>query len=322
MKKIAITGANGFVGSSLTKKLMSDGFSVICLVRPQSDTRLLPDDAVIKKVDYNDEDQVIKALSGCRLLIHNAAITRGRNWEDFLKFNVDLTGKMVEIAHKISLEKFIFISSQAASGPAESAAKPVKETDICQPISQYGKSKLLAENIVINSKIPYTIIRPVSVFGAGDKDFLNYFKLIKKHLAFLAGFKPKYLNMIHIDDLIELIELTVNNSESENEVFFASSYSLTTKGLALSIKKIMKRSALLIPIPHLLLDVIAFLADLYSEITQRTALLNKQKVKEMKQRYWLVDNTKSQKILGFEPSDDIMNKLQKTYEWYVKEGAI
>ncbi|MCK4696101.1 MAG: NAD-dependent epimerase/dehydratase family protein, partial [Candidatus Cloacimonetes bacterium] len=148
MEKIIITGANGFIGSFLTKKLLENDFEVTSLVRYGSNIDLLPENSNIVFIDYDDEKKVQNVFQNKEILIHCAALTRALNWDFYKKINIDLTAKLVDSFNSTqSLKQFIFLSSQAAAGPSIEG-EPLSENDVEHPISLYGKSKLEAENII------------------------------------------------------------------------------------------------------------------------------------------------------------------------------
>lgn len=319
MKKIAITGANGFVGSHLVRQLASE-YDVICLVRKGSNLDLLPEGANILRIDYNKLDSISKVLSKCDILIHAAALTRAKNWQTFQKINIDLTQKLLELSG--NLQQFIFISSQAVAGPALNKAKPLRETDDCNPISMYGRSKLLAEEIIRNeAEIPFTIIRPVSVFGPGDKDFLQYFKMIKKRIAPQIGFTAKCYNFIYVEDLVELIKRTILNEKAFNEIFFAASSSnYSMSQFIKSIESAMHRKALHPRIPHVVLYPVAAVAEFLNRFSSRPPLINREKIKEFQQKNWIVNPEKAKKLLAFEVKSDLTAQMKETYNWYREKG--
>ena len=322
MEKILISGANGFIGSMLSGKL-SQKYDVTCLVRKNADTSLIPYRCHIFKVDYSDTQTLQEIFDKSDVFIHCAAATRAKNWEQIKKINVALTRQMIDATNKSSqMKQFIFLSSQAASGYSKPNI-PKTEDDVCNPISLYGKSKLAAENTIKqHCKIPYTIIRPASVYGEGDKDFLQYFKLIKKHLAFFTGFDSFNISLIYVKSLINLIDLTILNKMSYNEIFFASDGIYTLSEFVKNLEEITKIKAIKIKIPLFILDIIAFFAQILSIFHKRPLLLNKEKVKEIKIRWWIVSNEKAKEILRFEPSDNILNNLSNTYNWYKKNDRI
>ncbi len=324
MHKMIITGSNGFVGSALTNNL-KENYKVTCLVRHGSNVNLLPENIEIEYIDYDNTEAIAELLNGQDILIHAAALTRAKSWQQFKQVNIDLTEKLIEIYNKTSsLKQFIFISSQAATGPAPNKRTPKLESDECHPVTMYGKSKFLAENLIKEkAEKPWTIIRPVSVFGPGDKDFLQYFRLIKKHLAMFIGFRQKYYNFIFVEDLVEMISKTINNENAYNETFFAGGTDvLSMRQFVNDIENVMNTRALHLHIPQFLLYPIAVVSEILTVFSHRPPIVNREKIKEFKQDNWIVNNDKAKKILDFETSENILDKLKITYRWYKDEGWI
>lgn len=323
MKKIVITGANGFVGSALAIKLLKSGYEVTCLVRTGSNVDLIDNKLNICYIDYNHLEEVKPLLKNQDILIHVAALTRAQRWESLQKVNIDLTETLLNICNNSSIKQFIFLSSQAVAGPALNEHSGKKEEDSPNPVTMYGKSKLLAENIIRrNAKMPWTIIRPVSVYGAGDKDFLKLFKMVKNHFVFLNSFRMKYYNLIHIDELTELIERTMDNKDAFNDTFFAANL-LIIKNCVLHklIGEAMNSKTITIRIPEFLLFPIASFLEFISLIFKRIfPVINRDKVKEFKEDYWIVDTSKSKNKLNIEFKDEYLGNFKKTYQWYRDKG--
>lgn len=323
MKKIIITGANGFVGSALAKKLLNSGNDVTCFVRTGSDITLIENKSNIYFIDYNNLEEIKHSLKDKDILIHVAALTRARKWDAFQKINIDLTETLLDVCNESSIKQFIFISSQAAAGPALNESLGKKEEDSLNPVTMYGKSKSLAEEIIRrNAKIPWTIIRPVSVYGAGDKDFLKLFKLVKNHFVIINSFRIKYYNLINIDELTDLIEQTINNEKAYNETFFAANPRVIKNSeLHKLIGKAMNSKTVTIRIPEFLLYPIASLLEFISKFfNSKFPILNKDKVKEFKEDYWIVNTNRSQQKLNIKFNDEYLKNLQKTYQWYKNRG--
>ena len=318
MKKIIITGANGFLGSTLAAKLQQDGYHVRCLVRYGSDAQLITDPNSIYYVDYADDEDMKAALAGYQIIIHTAALTKANNEATMNSTNVGLTKKLVSLAnHVSSIRQFVFISSQAASGPAHFGIAK-KEEDLCEPVSWYGRSKLKAEQAIHAScQKPFTIIRSCSIFGPGEKDFLEMFKLIKHHLALFPGYCSRRLNLIFVDDLVSLITLTLDNPKAFNQTFNASDgIQYTMQQFAKNMQRAMDTFAVFVYLPVWMLKVGAVGCEFIARLRHKSALINRQKVIEMTQPHWLIDTQKAQKILGFKPQWDQTRALKKTYHWY------
>jgi nucleoside-diphosphate-sugar epimerase len=323
MKKVVITGANGFIGSRLSN-YFSEHYDVTPLVRKNADINLLKDNLDINFINYKDMNAITKVFDGKDILIHCAAITRGKDWTDFKKNNVQLTEILIEIANQTpSIKHVIFLSSQAAAGPAISV-KPKTETDMCNPISLYGKSKLLAEHqIKKKCQKPYTIIRPAAVYGPGDKDFLHYFKLINKGLSFSVGKDDKFLNMIYVDELVSLIERCFENEKAFQQIFFASDGNMYSwEVLIEAFTKVMHKKVKHIALSKNVVYKTAQIVEVTTHFNKKQPLLTTEKVAEMMQNYWLVDNTKSIQELGFTTQSTFGENLQLTLDWYRAQGWI
>ena len=145
-------------------------------------------------VDFSNKTQLISALDAAPefdYIIHNAGITKALRKKTFFEVNYQYTKNLAEAisqSHQNPL-RFVYISSLSAGGPGISdRSSPISIFHPSQPISNYGLSKLQAEQFIgRQSALPFLIIRPTAVFGPGDKDFFNVVKLIHKHWDFMIG---------------------------------------------------------------------------------------------------------------------------------------
>lgn len=318
--KIAITGANGFVGSNLLRYYQDLGHETVAIIR---NTATLPaTGAIIREVDYSSIDSIKAALSDVDVLIHNAGKTKALNHEDMLAANVGITQRVVAAVnaseHPIHL---ILISTQAASRPSVHGI-PVQESDPPAPVTIYGKSKQRAEKLVQNRCIkPWTIIRPCSVYGAGDRDFLELFKLIKLGLVVQIGHEPREINMIHVRQLAEFIALTMQNPAACSQIFFASDTSVYTQAeIASIIAEVMDLQVQPLVLPEAVAILAFHAADLYGRITHREMPVNREKLKEILAPGWVSSPTKAKQLLGWNPQTSIKDLIQETYQWYIDSG--
>lgn len=318
MKKIIITGANGFIGSRLAEKIQKKGFMVTALLREKADCTLLPPQIARLTVNYDDQISLTKALSGHDCVIHCAAKTKGSSFKDIAETNVSLTQKIVKACNDTdSVQQLIFISSQAAAGPGKGNTS-ITEEDTPNPISWYGQSKLQAEEFIKSqSKKNWTIIRPSSVYGPGDKDFLFYFQFIEKHLAIHPGFNDKYVSLIYIDELTDLVSTTINHPKAMNEIFFASDgRTYTISSFCDTLALAMDKFVFPISIPDSMVFMTGAVMEMIGRFQNKIPILNKQKAHELRQYNWLIRNLKSTEKLGFTPKANLLSNLTKTYQWY------
>ncbi|MBN2829621.1 MAG: NAD(P)-dependent oxidoreductase [Candidatus Cloacimonetes bacterium] len=317
MKRVAITGANGFIGSSLVKSFTNSGDTVKALMRKNSSQELIDDKSLIIEIDYTDKTALTAVLSDCDLLIHTAALTKARTWNEFQRTNIDLVETIVEVLN--SLEHtihFIFLSSQAAGGMAEKG-RLAKECDIPKPLTWYGKSKLVAEQIIKDKcSQPWTIIRPVSVYGPGEKDFLQYFKMVKKHLGLSIG-KQKLVNFISADELCDFIQLASLNPKAYREVFFAhDGKAYFQEDFLDAVIEVMQGTTFRMSLQEMLLYPVAAVSELFGAIKKKPTLINFQKIKEFKGENWLCSIEKARRLLDYHPQANLKKNISDTYKWY------
>lgn len=319
--RIAVTGANGFVGSGLLSYFRSKGYEPLALVRPSADTALLGD-IPIRRIDYNNPSNLAELIADVDILIHNAGKTKTLSYQEMLDANLGLTQKLLDAANASpNLRQFILISSLAASRPT-SPGKPVIESDPSAPLTWYGKSKLLAEqHLAKESTLPYTIIRPCPIYGPGDRDFLELARICKKGYIVKLGFKEKYSNMIHISELADLISRCMNNPQAYNQIFFAAdgkTYTQTEISRAMADALNVKTMNIFIPSPIAMLAFI--LGDLAGKVLGKPLIVNREKMKEFMAEAWLCSIDKAKELLGYAPVPDLNKHIKETIQWY-KEAS-
>ncbi len=320
--RIVITGANGFVGSNLTRFLMKKGHDVTALVRKTANVSLLPIKSKIVEIDYCNAESITEAIAGQDIIIHTAALTRANNWLQMKEINVGVTEKLVEaINHSETVKQLIYISSQAAAGMGE-RYKPKTEEDLAKPITWYGKTKLLAEEVIKNRMLKeWTIIRPVSIYGPGDKDFLQTFKMMKNHLSVSLGIKDKFISLIYIDELMQFIGKCIDNPVAYHQVFFASDgMTYTHRMFSNAMQSAIHTYSLHLTIPDALVFYVATLGELKNKFKPRSSIVTLQKFKELKGRYWTVSIDKARKLLDYHPKPNLTHYIHTTWIWYKEQG--
>jgi nucleoside-diphosphate-sugar epimerase len=321
--KIIITGANGFVGANLFNFLTENGLNVYGLVRNGAEISLVKSNKNLIYIDFDELEELENTLKNFDIIIHCAAKTKGKTFDEFYEANVLLTQRIVSIINKSKkCKQLLFISSQAATGPSNIKALK-SETDKEFPVSNYGISKLLAEQKVKFCKKKWTIIRPCSVYGEGDKDFLVYFKLINKHIALTPGNRTKFISLIYIKDLIHAIEKCINNNEVHKKTLHLADCNIYTMNeFALLVSAVMDKQCFNLSVPDMLVSFTASVMELIYSNTTETPLLNKQKALEIAQDSWLLGSCETMRLLKIKQSTDIYQNLMNTYKWYQRNGML
>ena len=323
--KALVTGANGFIGSHLVEELLRSGTGVRCLVRRTSDLRWLNGLQVeIAYGDCVDKDSLSSAVAGVDCVYHLAGATKAKREADFFAINAGGTENLIRtcLDRNPKMEKFVYLSSQAASGPGADGRMKV-ESDPDSPISSYGKSKRIGEEVVMDyrSRIPVTILRPSSVYGPRDRDFLSLLKLIEKKAQFSSLGVTQWISMCFVSDLVDLLVKSGTAGVGDGEIFFISDgrcYRMEEIGDAFSAA--MKTKAFRLRLPECVIRGIGSISETISRFTDQPCLLTRGKAREMVQENWTCDITKAKNMLEYRPTIDLVQGAEITVDWYRKNN--
>jgi nucleoside-diphosphate-sugar epimerase len=316
-----VTGASGFIGSHLTEILISKGWHVRALVRKTSDLRWVKGlDIELAYGSFDDLSSLEEAVKGMDYVFHNAAAKSGSRQKIF-RNNVDATISLAAATpvKAPGLKRFVFLSSQAASGPAHSLNSPKSEKDQCLPISDYGHSKLMAEQKLqeYSGKLPFTIIRPPTVYGPRDTDVFLYFQWINRGLALLPGLKRRYAHLIYVRDLVEgMFQAAVSEATLHKTYFLSDPNSYSWQEISSAIADSLGKKPLPVHLPIGLAHFSAILAEAGAMIARKDSIFNRQKVQEMSQYFWICSPESAQIDFGFKCRFDLKNGIEETARWY------
>lgn len=323
--KALVTGGTGFVGSHLVDLLLERGYSVRCLVRESSNRRYLKAPALEFAYGGLDaETDWDTALDGIDVVYHVAGLTFARRASDYFRVNQKGTEQILSavLKRRNPIKRFIYISSQAAVGPARDGT-PVNEASDAKPISPYGESKLMGEEAVkaVRDLIDFCIVRPPAVYGPRDYAILEIFRSVARGLAPTIGPHDMQFSLVHVRDLVEGILLAGESTISGGRTYFISSdmiYSMSTVNKLLSdiVGKPIRKFA----IPRALAYTAAIAAEGVAAITRRPPIINRDKVRDFSQACWGCSIEAAKRDLGFRQRVPVESGLRDTYQWYKREG--
>lgn len=204
---ILVTGATGFIGRNFVQEHYKNSHIKI-LVRRASSKNMFKDypDILIHTGNLKSGKELESALDGVDVVVHCAALTMGRNFKEFYSANVQATENLIRVMKWKGVGKILFLSSQSAGGPANSM-DGVGVSFLPRPVSYYGLSKKIAEDIIIDSDLDFIILRLCSVYGPFDLEILKYIRMLKNGLFLNVGKKEKYINLVYVKDLVSLLVL-------------------------------------------------------------------------------------------------------------------
>lgn len=239
MKKIFITGANGFLGKNIIEYLSKD-YEIVAYSRNPINIK----NCKWIQGDILDKDRVTEAMTDCKIVIHLAAITAYNdiNSDPISTFRNYILGTMnvLEAMRKTNANIFIYPSSGKVYGFSNKL--PYVETDKPQPSNLMGKAKLEVENIIklysniMNCDCKFIIFRIFNVYGYGQSEKFLIPKIIKNlnNSELKLGNTDIKRDYIHIDDVSSAISLAITRAPTGCTIYNLGS------GSPVSIKEIIK----------------------------------------------------------------------------------
>ena len=333
IKRVLITGASGFIGSTAVDKALELGFETWAGVRKKSSREYLKDERIkFIELQYKDPEAMRKQLKELvssygkfHYIIHIAGLTKASHFSEFYNVNYLQTRKLIECLIEIDAvpQIFVLMSSLSVMGAGdEHNYTPIKSDDIPKPNTVYGKSKLKAEDWIKNlNNFPYLIIRPTGVYGPRDKDYLILIKTIKKGLGVGAGFKKQVLSFIYSEDLIEATFKLLEKGIKRKEYIVSDGDCYTDREFnKIVMEALKKKNILSFKTPLFLVRIAAYVSEKTASIFGKVSTFNRDKYQIMKQRNWSCDISPLQQDIDFKPRFRLKEGLNKTIEWY-KENS-
>jgi len=199
IRTLAVTGGTGFVGSHLLRLALAEGYEVRALTRGWKP----PEDAIAWVDGALDRpDTLAKLVDGADAVIHLAGAINAPDRAGFDAVNAAGTAAMIDAARHAGVRRFVHISSLAAREP---------------DLSDYGRSKAKSERLVAASGLDWTIVRPPAVYGPGDRETLELFRMARRGLVALP---PRgRFSVIHVEDLCRLILALLDEPDSWAETY-------------------------------------------------------------------------------------------------------
>ncbi len=324
-KTVLVTGATGFIGGNLVHALVQRGYSVTCLVRAYGDTRSLQKLPVrLVHGSLEDAASIRNAVKGARVIFHIAGLTKAPNRNKFFLVNRNGTATLLEILSETvpGPDRFVHASSLAAAGPS-ALDRPLTEEDTPMPVSWYGESKLAAEEEVRKyaNAFPVTILRPSAVYGPGDKDIYMIFRMLQRGCLFTPGRFTRQFSLIHVGDLVHAFIQAGESNVPSGDVFFISRPEIHTwEEVGIEIARALGKKYRRFSFPKWLALTAGAAGDFYSLLSGKTAVLNKQKVRELLQPSWTCNSFKAKTALGFNPAIELRVGIRETVQWYRRQG--
>lgn len=333
--RVLITGANGFIGSALTRRMFQRGDAVQVLLRPGANRSLIADLPLVSAEGSTAapvgtvpvfEGEIARrgsfksALSDVEAVIHLAGLRRSHARSELFAVNAEGTRALCEeMVRHAPGARLILCSSLTAMGPSRDF--PDERAEL-RPADWYGESKALAEEIALSfaDRLHISIARPSRVVGPGDRENLFFFRLVERGLRLSIGGTPRPMSTLDVDDLSAGLCLMADRDGASGEIFCLSRDTTTLEALNEEIARQMGKRALLLHLPERLLKVLASGADLATRVSGRRLPLNRKLAQQILAPGWTCSIVKAREKLGFDPKISLSESVTRSLDWYRAHG--
>lgn len=307
--KILVTGASGFIGKKLVKRLIAEKHQVRIFLRKKNREDVWNDESIEKFIGHFDQmSDLLKATRNIDVVCHLAAVRDkwGTSWQEYQRVNIENTNNLLNASINNKVKQFIYCSSISVITP------PFDR-------NYYGKSKKEAEKTIRQftqeQKINFTIVRPVITYGPGDNGMIfKLISMIEKGKYLTVGDGKNHVHLCYIDDLIEGFVLVLGNKKAFGQTYcFCGSQSITVNYLIYLIEKMLGKKIHNIHIPFWFAKLVAFILE---SIYRLFRLKNEPMITLKKIEIMTVDRhfsyEKAKKELGYIPKFDYKQGLKLT----------
>jgi len=334
--RILVTGANGFLGSWLSREIVARGHELFALHRKTSDLTPLQGVPFQSKLgDVTDRESVLNAVEGMEAVFHVAAVIAydKSQWDKMHKVNVGGTQNVVDACVKLGVKRMVHTSSvvtvaEAPLDPNGREGRGLANEDSIYNMSHYNlgyfESKKKAEDIVLKAArrtsagLDAVVVNPAVVFGAGD----GVKGSRKMHLKVAAGKFPFYvdggLSVVHVGDVVQA-ELAALEKGKRGERYILSGENLTVK----EAFEILARAgghqppSRKLPLPAIRL--LGSAGDFAQKLGFKVGINSERAITST--LYLWFDNSKARRELGFNPKP-AHTAIEESVLWCREQGLL
>lgn len=325
---VLVTGASGFVGSAVARKLAERGFAVRVLVRPSSPRANLTGLACeIREGDMRDSVSLNAAMKGVRYLFHAAADYRlwARDPGEIVRNNREGTRNVMDAARAARVERIVYTSSVATLLPRDDGqdACESNRADETSAIGAYKKSKVAAERVVeamIADGLPAVIVSPTTPIGPRDVRPTPTGRII---VEAAMGRMPAYvdtgLNLVHVDDVAGGHVLALEKGRI-GETYILGGQNATLKEMLSEIAQLSGRRPPRIRLPRGPIYPIAYAAEAVARVTGKEPFVTADALDMSKHRMFFT-SAKAERELGYW-ARPYGTALEDALAWFREAGTV
>jgi nucleoside-diphosphate-sugar epimerase len=307
-RTLALTGATGFIGTALRRRLVSAGWEVRALHRRQApQPQYGRDDTRIRWVcgSLSDPDSLRRLLQGAAVVVHCAGAVRGASAEQFNQVNVEGVARLVQAARELHpTPRFLLISSLAAREPA---------------LSFYAASKRGGEGILrtLAGPMATTIFRPPAVYGPGDREMAPLLRCMQHGVAPVLGGSAARFSLLYVEDLARAIRHTLERPDwapGPFEIHDGRSGGYSWEEVMTTVSRILSRPVRAVRVPLALLRAAAAGNLLLAHLCGTLPMLTPGKVRELTHPDWVCHDAPLREATGWTPRIGLEEGMRLTID--------
>ncbi|HEX4863451.1 MAG TPA: NAD-dependent epimerase/dehydratase family protein [Acidimicrobiales bacterium] len=321
-----VTGATGFLGRALVKRLLSDADQVRVLVRKPAQAHELTASGAVPLIgDITDRAAVELALDGVEVVYHLAGklLEPGQAESEYRRIHVDGTRNMLDACSELmTLERFVHCSTTGVLGTT--GPTPANEEAPMRPTNVYEATKAEAETAVrkaMNGGLSAAIVRPGLVYGPGDWHLAKFFGTVLRRRFRPIGRQNVFLHPVYIDDMTEAFVRCGSAPQAAGECFhIAGPEPVSLRRLA---EAIAHEGGVAPPSGHIPLSVALVAAacgDALPARIRHLAPLTRSRL-DFLTHSRVYDVSKARELLGFEAATDLERGVRQTLRWYRTQSS-
>ncbi len=326
--KALVTGASGFIGSYLVKRLVEDGHTVYALVRPTSKAEVLAGiDTTLVYGDVRDQsslEAIVRKHPDIDTVFHVAGVITPVSQGEQIYWDSNYAGTqhLLDACRALPLKAFVTCSSVGVIGKLPEI--PADEESRCAPDSAYGESKYKAELLTLeyarNFHMPATVTRLAWCYGPGDRRTFKFLRMAAKGKFFIIGDGQTKLHPVYIDDIVQgLLTCAEKIETAAGDMFIvAGPESVTLEYLATTAARAANTSILPFKVPALLAKLGATVCETLCKPLKIEPPIHHRRL-DFFFRDQAFDITKIKTKLGFEPNVDVATGVARTIQWYQEQ---
>jgi UDP-glucose 4-epimerase len=321
-KNLLITGASGFVGHHLIEEAVKQGYTVFASVRQTSKIDHLKAFPIqFTSLDFEDHNALRKNLEQHQYdyIIHAAGALKASGPQEYDFINAEYSHNLAQAAVSagIPLKKFVFISSLAAVGPTATHQETITENTTPNPVTHYGKSKLLAESMLRSFKtLPLVTLRPTAVYGPYERDIFIMLQALNRGFELYIGRVPQQLSFVYVKDVVSATMLALQATATHKSYNLSDGHKYDRYQLASTVKNILHKKTITLHLPVTGVRLLAGVLETVYGLQKKTPALNYNKLAELTASNWHCSIESAKADLGFDPQYDLQQGMHETLDWY------